>query len=58
MTRETESKKKRKKLKNDPSRMRGSFGDIDTFERKTPTLKGREKKKANKHKNKLEWNSY
>lgn len=54
----TESKRKREKQPNNPSRSRGDFGDIATFERKTPTMKAREERKSNKHKNKQEWKQY
>jgi hypothetical protein len=54
----TQAKKERTKMKKDPARMRGDFGDLDTFERKTPTIKKRMERKEQKHKNKLEWNTY
>jgi hypothetical protein len=41
-------------MKNDPTLKRGDFGDLDTFERKTPTLKLRQERKANKYKN-INW---
>jgi hypothetical protein len=52
MARATEAKTQRKKLKNDPARMRGTSPDFDTFERKTPTIKKRQERKMNKHKSK------
>lgn len=54
----TESKRKRDKMPNDPSKRRGDFGDIDTFERKTPTVKARQQRKESKHKNKQEWRQF
>lgn len=53
MARATESKKKRSKMSNDPTRLRGTFGDLDTFERKTPTIKARQQRKENKHKGRI-----
>lgn len=52
MSRETDSQKKRKKMNSDPTLKRGTFGDIDTFERKTPTMKLKQERKHNKHKSK------
>jgi hypothetical protein len=50
LARETESQRMRKKKKNDPTVFRGTFGDLDTFERKTPTVKLRHERKQNKYK--------
>lgn len=55
MSRESDSQKKIKKMNNDPSLKRGTFGDFDTFERKTPTKKLRQDRKQNKHKNNRNW---
>lgn len=55
LARETEAKRERKKKKTDPTLFRGTFGDIDTFERKTPTKKLRQERKENKYKNNRSW---
>jgi hypothetical protein len=58
LSRESDSQKKRKKMDNDPSLKRGTFGDFDTFERKTPTLKKKQERKQNKYKNNKSWEDY
>lgn len=58
MARESDAKRMRKKLPVDPTRSRGTFGDIDTFERKTPTKKLRQERKENKHKGSKKWADY
>lgn len=55
MARETEAKRERKKKTIDPTIFRGTFGDIDPFERKTPTKKLKQERKENKYKNSRMW---
>jgi len=52
LARETEAKRKRNKKSYDPANSRGTFGDFDTFVRKTPTMKLRQERKQNKYKKK------